>query len=62
MSKLKIMREQKLMTQAELSDKSGVNIRMIQYYEQGAKDIKKGNVMTVLSLADALGCDIREII
>lgn len=62
MSKLKIMREQKLMTQAELSDKSGVNIRMIQHYEQGAKDIKKGNVMTVLSLAEALGCDIRDII
>lgn len=62
MSKLKIMREQKLMTQAELSDKSGVNIRMIQYYEQGAKDIRKGNVMTILSLADALGCDIRDII
>lgn len=62
MSNLKKMREQKLMTQAELSEKSGVNIRMIQYYEQGAKDIKKGNVMTVLSLADALGCDIRDII
>lgn len=62
MSNLKKMREQKLMTQAELSEKSGVNIRMIQYYEQGSKDIKKGNVMTVLSLADALGCDIREII
>lgn len=62
MSKLKIMREQKLMTQAELSDKSGVNIRMIQYYEQGAKDIKKGNVLTVLSLADALGCEIKEIL
>lgn len=62
MSKLKIMREQKLMTQAELSDKSGVNIRMIQHYEQGAKDIRKGNVMTILSLAEALGCDIRDII
>lgn len=62
MSNLKKIREQKLMTQAELSEKSGVSIRMIQYYEQGAKDIKKGNVMTVLSLADALGCDIRDII
>ncbi len=62
MSNLKKMREQKLMTQAELSEKSGVNIRMIQYYEQGAKDIKKGNVLTVLSLADALGCEIKEIL
>lgn len=62
MSNLKRIRELRNLTQAELSDKSGVNIRMIQYYEQGAKDIKKGNVMAVLSLADALGCDIREII
>lgn len=62
MSKLKEIREQKRMTQSELSEKSGVNLRMIQYYEQGAKDIKKGNVMAVLSLADALGCDVREII
>lgn len=62
MSNLKRIRELRNLTQAELSDKSGVNIRMIQYYEQGAKDIKKGNVMTVLSLAEALGCDIREII
>lgn len=62
MSNLKRIRELRNLTQAELSDKSGVNIRMIQYYEQGAKDIKKGNVMAVLSLADALGCDIRDII
>ncbi len=62
MSNLKKIREQKLMTQAELSEKSGVNLRMIQYYEQGAKDICKCNVMTALSLADALGCDIRDIL
>lgn len=62
MSKLKNMREERLMTQAELSARSGVNIRMIQHYEQGTKDIKKVNVMTALSLAEALHCDIREII
>ena len=62
MSNLKRIRELRNLTQAELSDKSGVNIRMIQHYEQGTKDIKKGNVMAVLSLADALRCDIRDII
>ena len=62
MTKLKKIREQTQMTQAELSKKSGVNIRMIQHYEQGAKDIKKGNVMTVLGLADALGCSIKDIL
>lgn len=62
MSNLKRIRELRNLTQAELSEKSGVNIRMIQHYEQGTKDIKKGNVMTVLSLADALRCDVRDII
>lgn len=62
MSKFKEKREEKRMTQAELSEKSGVNLRMIQYYEQCAKDIRKCNVMTALSLADALGCDIRDIL
>lgn len=62
MTKLKKIRLGRHITQAELSERSGVNIRMIQHYEQGTKDIKKGNVMTVLSLAEALGCDIREII
>jgi len=62
MSNLKRMREQKLMTQVELSEKSGVNIRMIQHYEQGTKDIKKCNVITALNLAEALGCEIRDII
>lgn len=62
MSNLKRIRELRNLTQAELSEKSGVNIRMIQHYEQGTKDIRKGNVMAVLSLADALGCDIRDII
>lgn len=62
MSNLKTIRERKLMTQAELAEKSGVNLRMIQHYEQGTKDIKKGNVMTVLNLAEALGCNIKDIL
>lgn len=61
-SKLKFMRENKGITQAGLAEKSGVNLRMIQHYEQGTKDIKKGNVMTVLKLAEALGCNIKDIL
>ena len=61
-SSLKFMREDKGMTQAELSKKSGVNLRTIQNYEQGFKDIHKGNVVTVLRLAEALDCDVYEIL
>lgn len=62
MSNLKKIRELREMTQAELADKSGVNVRMIQHYEQGTKDIRKSNVITALNLSEALGCDIKEIL
>ena len=59
---LKAMRFLKGMTQKELAEKSGVNIRIIQHYEQGTKNINHAWVETVLKLADALECDIRQII
>lgn len=61
-SRLKFMREDKGMTQATLAEISGVNIRTIQAYEQGLKDINKAQVVTVLALAEALECDVYEII
>lgn len=61
-SRLKFMREDKGMTQAELSKKAGVNLRMVQNYEQGFKDINKANVLTVLRLAEALECDVYDIL
>ena len=61
-SRLKFMREQAGMSQATLSEKSGVSKRAIQAYEQGYKDINKAQAVTVLQLAEALGCDVYEII
>lgn len=61
-SSLKFMRESKGMTQAELSEKAGVNLRMVQNYEQGFKDINKATVLTVLRLAEALDCDVYDIL
>ena len=59
---LKEQRERKGWTQAELADRSGVNLRMIQNYEQGAKDINGAKVTTAIQLADALGCNVKDII
>lgn len=42
------------MTQKDLAEASGVNLRMIQHYEQGVKDIRVAQAVTVLRLADAL--------
>ena len=61
-SSLKTMREFADMTQAELAEKSGVSLRLIQAYEQGYKDINKAQVVTVLCLSEALECDVYDII
>lgn len=53
---LKALRKQSHYTQRELSDLSGVALRMIQAYEQGEQDICKAECQTVLSLSRALGC------
>jgi len=62
MSNLKKIREERNITQAQLSEKSGVNIRMIQHYEQGYKDINKAQGITLQALAQALECKIEDIL
>lgn len=54
MSNMKRLRKEHGMTQAELAERSGVSIRMIQYYEQGRADINKAEALTVYRLAQAL--------
>jgi len=62
MNNLKRIREEHTITQAQLSEKSGVNIRMIQHYEQGYKDINKAQGITLRALAQALECKIEDIL
>jgi len=62
MSNLKRIREERNITQAQLSEKSGVNVRMIQHYEQGVKDINKARATTILKLSDALECKFGDIL
>lgn len=61
LTRLKQIRESKGLSQSQLAKASGVNVRIIQHYEQGFRDINKASAETVLKLADALDCDIREI-
>ena len=49
-------------SQRELSEKSGVNLRTLQQYELGSKDIKKASAETVLRLANTLGCRVEDIV
>ena len=47
-------------TQQELSEKSGVNIRQIQKYESGEYDTGNMTLKTAARLAKALDCDIQD--
>ena len=61
-SKLKRMRIASGMTQSELSELSGINIKSIAAYEQTPEKINKASVESVYNLADCLACDIKDII
>ena len=49
------------LSQAELAKRSGVNIRVIQSYEQRLRNINKAQISTVSSLAKALECSIEDL-
>lgn len=49
-------------TQKELADKSGVNLRTLQQYESGAKELAKASVSAVFALANVLGCKIEDLL
>lgn len=51
---LKEFRKQKGYTQKQLANLTGVNLRMIQGYEQGTKDINKASFETIYKLCVVL--------
>ena len=61
-TRLQEIRKSRGFTQQQLSDASGVKVRMIQLYEQRQNDISKARFEVVLSLAKALGCEIEDLI
>ena len=62
MTNLKRIREARGLSQAKLAEISGVNVRMIQYYEQGVKDINAAAALTVYKLAQALECTVEDLL
>ena len=62
MTRLKLVRETVGLSQSQLAKASGVNLRMIQHYEQGFKDINRASAMTIYKLSEALGCDMKDLL
>lgn len=50
------------MTQNELAEKTGVNIRQIQRYESLSSDAGNMTLKNAIALAYALKCDVKELL
>ena len=49
-------------SQSELAERSGVNIRIIQAYEQRTRDINKAQLATIANLAHTLDCNAIDLL
>ena len=61
-ARIKIIRENRGISQIELAKLSGVNIRSIQMYEQKVNDIDKAQVGTIYKISRVLGCSIEDLL
>lgn len=60
-TQLQVLRKSIGYSQRELAEKSGVSLRMVQQYEQRAKDINKATGTNLLALAQTLGCRVEDL-
>lgn len=61
-TKLQMLRKSIGYSQKTLAEKSGVTLRMIQQYEQRAKDINKATGINLIALARTLGCQVEDLL
>lgn len=61
-SKLQNTRLSKEMSQSQLANAASINPRMLQYYEQGAKDLDAAKLATLLKICLALNCKLEDIL
>lgn len=59
---LKRIRISNALSQSGLAKKAEVNLRMIQNYEQGFKDINKAQAITLYKIAQVLDCMIEDLL
>ena len=61
-SKLKKLRVKRGLSQQGLADAAGVKKRLIQVYEQGDRDINRGQLDVLCDISIALGCKVEDIL
>lgn len=55
-------RQKAKISQRVLAERSGVHIRMVQYYEQGRKNINNAKPISIYNLANALNVPAYKIV
>lgn len=61
MTNLKRLRTDAGLSQSQFSELTGISVRSIQHYEQGARDINKAQGIILLKFARALKVNIEDI-
>lgn len=61
-SKLQNARLAAGLSQSQLASAAGLNVRMLQYYEQGARDLNGARLDTLLKICLALDCKLEDIL
>lgn len=62
MTKLQEVRMSRGLSQSQLAERAGISFRMLQNYEQGAKQIDNARLETILKICIALDCTMEEVI
>lgn len=62
MTNLKRKRQEKGMTQSELSEKSGIKLGSLRHYEQGTRKVDNMKIDNILVLAGTLDCMPSDIV
>lgn len=62
MNKLKEMRTARGLSQSQLAQKAGLNVRVLQHYEQGSKNFDHARIDILLKYCIALDCKLSDVI
>lgn len=62
MLKLKKKRMEAGLSQSQLAEKAGLNVRVLQHYEQGSKNFDHARFDKILRVCVALDCKFEDII
>lgn len=60
--KLKELRQAAGLSQSQLAEKTGINVRTLQHYEQGSKVFDHARIDTILKVCLTLNCKLEDIV